>query len=89
MIIGIISGLVGAFHGYLEIQQGSSNPNGILFDALKGGHVPMPAMTIIPNFLITGISALIVGLVILFWVILFNQRKMGGPVLIFYRFCCF
>jgi len=41
-----------------------------------------PAMTVIPNFLITGILAVIFGLLILIWSIAFIQRKYGGAVLI-------
>jgi hypothetical protein len=41
-----------------------------------------PAMTIIPNFLITGILAVMIGLVVLIWSIFFIQRKYGGAVLI-------
>jgi hypothetical protein len=82
LIIGTIAGLVGAFHGLLEILHGNIAPSGIVINALKGGQVPMVAMTIIPNFLVTGILALIVGIVILIWVAGFVQRKNGGLILI-------
>lgn len=41
-----------------------------------------PAMTLIPNFLITGIPAVLVSLVFLAWVTRYIQREHGGPVLI-------
>ncbi len=39
-------------------------------------------MTLIPNFLVTGILAVIVGLVVAVWAALFAPRKRGGPVLL-------
>ncbi len=39
-------------------------------------------MTIIPNFLVTGILAILFSLVFLVWAVLFVQRKNGGLVLI-------
>ncbi len=39
-------------------------------------------MTIIPNFLVTGILALIVGLITMIWAAFFVHRKRGGLVLI-------
>ena len=41
-----------------------------------------PAMTIIPNFLITGILAIILGLITIVWSLAFVQLKQGGLVLI-------
>ena len=82
LVTGTISGLVGAFHGYLEIQHGNISTKGIVIDALKDGHVPMPAMTLIPNFLFTGIISLIIGLMILFWVTFFIQKKSSSIVII-------
>ncbi|KAA3644913.1 MAG: hypothetical protein DWQ07_16045 [Chloroflexi bacterium] len=39
-------------------------------------------MTIIPNFLITGILAVLIGLIILLWSAAYMQHKHGGIVLI-------
>jgi hypothetical protein len=41
-----------------------------------------PAMTVIPNFLVTGVVAIIFALIILVWAAAFVQRKNGGVVLI-------
>ena len=40
-----------------------------------------PAMTLIPNFLVTGIAALIAGLAIVIWSAAFVQQKHGAAVL--------
>lgn len=74
-------------HGIGEILQGNTAPNGMiiaswadseLFRILAGE----PAMTIIPNFLVTGILTIIFALVFLAWAILFVHKKNGGLVLI-------
>jgi MFS family permease len=45
-------------------------------------HLCEPAMTIIPNFLLTGILATILGILTLIWAAAFVHRKRGGLVLI-------
>lgn len=63
-------------------------PDGIMIRAIGPPCQPArtpngcePAMTIIPNFLITGILAILVSLVIIIWASMFVQRKSGGLVL--------
>jgi len=84
-IIGIIAGLGGGvLHGVGEILQGNTAPSGIMIEAwpeltaLAGE----PAMTIVPNFLVTGVLAIIFGLIVAAWAGVFVQRKNGGLVLI-------
>jgi hypothetical protein len=90
-IIGIIAGFIGAEHGYYEILLRNKTLNGVLFDAISGtsfSNLPTsqwagwPAMTLIQNFLITGIFAILVSLVVMAWAALFIQRKNGGRTLI-------
>jgi hypothetical protein len=42
----------------------------------------LPAMTLIPNFLITGIFAILVSLVVIAWATIFVRRKNGSVTLI-------
>jgi len=83
-IIGIFAGLGGASHGPGEILQGNIAPSGIVIEAwpeltvLRGE----PAMTIIPNFLVTGVLTIIFGLIVAVWSAKFVQRKNGGLVLV-------
>ncbi len=42
----------------------------------------LPAMTVIPNFFVTGVLAIIFALVVLAWAAVLVQRKNGGVVLI-------
>lgn len=41
-----------------------------------------PAMTIIPNFLLTGILAIIMGIIVTIWSAAYIERKNGGLILI-------
>jgi len=84
---GAIMALAGIEHGIGEIYQGNVAPNGIMilswpeaefFRNVSGE----PAMTVIPNLLITGILAVLVSLAMLVWVILFVHRKNGGLIMI-------
>ncbi len=86
---GIAAGIAGIEHGYFEILQGNSHPESLMIASIGPPCVPEeiwnacePAITIIPNYLATGIMAVIISLVILIWSIAFIQRKYGGAVLI-------
>jgi hypothetical protein len=87
--LGISAGLAGIEHGYFEILQGNTHPTGLVIASIGPPCVPEeiwntcePAMTLIPNFLITGIIAVVVGLLALVWSAAFVGHKHGGLVLI-------
>ncbi|MFH1632819.1 MAG: hypothetical protein ABIG63_02260 [Chloroflexota bacterium] len=84
---GALAGLAGIEHGFGETLQGNVAPDGMmilswsdseLFHILAGE----PAMTIIPNFLATGILTILFSLVFLVWATMFVHKKNGGLVLI-------
>lgn len=84
---GALVGLIGIEHGIGETLQGNVTPDGLmilswpgsgLFQVLGGE----PAMTIVPNLLVTGTLAILFSLIYLVWAILFVQKKNGGLVLI-------
>src|SRR5271157_682768 len=85
--LGVIMGLAGIEHGIGEVLQGNTAPGGIIFPSwpasaffrIVGGE---PAMTIIPNLLVTGILAILFSLIFIAWASHFVQRKYGGLVLI-------
>src|SRR5574342_868342 len=86
---GITAGVGGLEHGYFEILQGSTKPQGLMIASMGPPCVPEeiwntcePAMTVIPNFLITGILSVILGLLILVWSAGIVSRKNGGMVLL-------
>jgi hypothetical protein len=86
---GIAAGLAGIEHGIFEILQGNTHPEGAMITSMGSPCVPdevwnacEPAMTVLPNFLITGILAVFFGVVILIWSAGLMQRKRAGLVLI-------
>jgi|SRR5450756_107566 len=87
--IGVYAGLLGAVHGYFETLQGNVAPSGIAIKAIgppcqadKVWHACLPAITLVPNFLVAGILAIIISLTIVVWAAAFIQRKNGGLILI-------
>jgi hypothetical protein len=84
---GVIMGLAGVEHGIGEILQGNIAPSGVMFPSWPGSPFfrivnGEPAMSIIPNLLITGILAVLFSWMYLVWAVKFAQRKNGGRVLI-------
>jgi hypothetical protein len=87
--LGAYAGLLAVEHGVFEILQGSVAPGGILINAIGPPcqaeavwHACLPAMTIMPSFLGTGVLAVVVSLTVVIWSVGFVQRKRGGLVLI-------
>jgi len=86
---GLIAGIAGLGHGYFEVLQGNARPVSLMFASIGSPCVPEkiwhgcePAMTLLPNFLITGLLTVILGLLTLIWSASFVQRKNGGSILI-------
>ena len=87
--LGIASAAAGLEHGYFEILQGNVPPASLMFASMGPPCVPEkiwnacePAMSLIPSFLISGILAVVVSLLVLIWSVWFVQREQGGLVLI-------
>ena len=86
---GIVAGIAGLEHGYFETLQGNTRPASLMFASMGPPCAPEkiwnacePAMTILPNFLITGILTVLLGLLIMAWSAGFVHRKNGGTILI-------
>ncbi len=89
LVFGIFAGGASIEHGIFEILQGPARPEGVMIASMGPPCQPdqvwnacEPAMTIIPSFLVSGILAVAIGLVMLIWSVAFIQRKHGGTVLI-------
>lgn len=83
--IGVIIGFAGMNHGFFEFLQGNTPTDGLIIQAIGEAHRfwvlgTEEAFTIIPNFLITGLLAMIVGLTIVIWSLWFIQIKHGRAV---------
>jgi len=72
-ILGLFVGISGIVHGLYEVFQGNK--------ATEGFYLPsIGAVTLIPNYLFTGIAAIVVGIFILIWSIGFIQTKSGPGI---------
>lgn len=84
--IGVLLGLSGILnHGIFEILQGYIKTDGFYIEAIGENHRywlygTEGAFTIIHNFLLTGISAILVGITIIFWSIKYIHIKHGATV---------
>jgi len=81
--LGVLVGLAGIEHGVGEILQGSVRPQGLAIQSwahsqafqILGGE---PAMTVIPNLLVTGVLAVIVALAVAARVNLSEADSLGN-----------
>ncbi|NCC31132.1 MAG: hypothetical protein EOM24_03800 [Chloroflexia bacterium] len=83
--LGVVGGIAGLEHGYFAFIQGNTPIPSLAFPSWgppcvpeESWHACEPAMSIIPNFLITGILAMLLSLMLLVWAVWFVQRKYGG-----------
>ncbi len=86
--LGILVGLAGIEHGFFEVLQGNVSPSSIWIDAIGPSqrfweYATETAITIVPNFFVTGLLAMIVGILVTIWAAAFVQRKYGARILFF------
>lgn len=84
--LGILVGLAGIEHGFFELLQGNVTPSDIMIHAIGPSqqfweHGTETALTIIPNFFVTGILAVFLGLIVITWASMFINRKYGAGIL--------
>lgn len=84
---GALAAMAGLEHGVGEVLQGNIAPPGSVFESWAGSELfrilsGEPALTIIPNLLVSGILTILLSLIFLAWALLFVERKHGGLVLI-------
>jgi len=85
----MLCGLTGITAGYFEILQGNATPNSLIISTI-GPENSMwttysiydlmetySAITIIPNFFVTGILAIIVSCLVIIWAVGFIHKKHG------------
>jgi hypothetical protein len=85
--LGVVAGIAGLEHGWFEFLQGNTRTPSLAFPywgppcaPKEIWHACEPAMSILPNFLITGILAMLFSLALIVWAGWFVQRKHGGWV---------
>ena len=91
----MLCGFTGIIAGYFEILQGNVAPDGIIISTIGPENImwktysiyelmePYSALTIIPNFLLTGIAAIIVSCLVIIWAVGFIHKKHGVIVFLF------
>lgn len=83
--VGVLCGISGIEHGFFETLQGNTIPRELLISAIGpanrfwlGG--TETALTVIPNFFVTGLLAMLAGLLVILWSAAFVQRRYGSAV---------
>ena len=83
--VGVILGVAGMNHGFFEALQGSAPTGGLIIQAIGPGqrmwvHGTEEAFTLVPNYLLTGVLAIVVSLVIMVWSVGFIHTRRGPTV---------
>jgi hypothetical protein len=84
--IGVFFGLFsGVNHGLFEFLQGNKPTGGLLIHAIGEAQRFWPlgtedAFTLIPNFMVTGIASMVVGVAIIIWSLWFLPTRHGPTV---------
>lgn len=83
--LGVIFGIGGMGHGFFETLQGNTATGGYMIEAIGEANRMWvygnePAFTVIPNFLITGIAAMLVGVAVIIWSVGFLHKKHAALV---------
>lgn len=92
--LGVLVGLAGVNHGFFEFLQGDVRPDNIMIDAIGPAqrfweYGTETALTIIPNFLVSGILAMIIGILVTIWALAYVDTKYGAAVLLFLSIALF
>lgn len=72
LIMGILTGAGGMFHGIAEVLQGNKPAVDIL--------TRIGAFSIIPNYFITGLTAIIISFIIICWSVCFIHKRNGPAI---------
>ncbi len=85
--LGVLLGISSINHGLLETLQGNRPTPGVVVKALGSGYRwtvwtqgSEPAFTLVPNFLLTGLLATLIGLLMILWSLRFIHRSHGPTV---------
>ena len=85
--LGVCVGVSGLDHGFFEALQGNTPTPGLIVQAIGPAqrmwiHGTEEAFTLVPNFLLTGLLAMLVGLLTIFWSIRYLDRPNGSRILL-------
>lgn len=88
LAMGVLVGFFGMEHGLFEILQGNIAPLSVDINAIGPAqrfweYGTERAFTTIPNFLMTGIVAMFVGLLVILWSVFFLHKQFGAWIFLF------
>ncbi len=83
---GAITSIAGVMHGCFEILQGNTAPSGLVMNAIGPDqriweYAALHAFTVVPNTFVTGILAIVFGLLSTIWAVAFIDVKSGPRVM--------
>jgi hypothetical protein len=86
-VCGGLAGVGGTVHGVGEVVQGSRSTGAMLFNSWADGRIARnlggePAMSLIPDLLLTGILTIVASLAVLAWAVTSLERPHAGGRLV-------
>jgi hypothetical protein len=83
--IGVLFGLSGINHGFFEFLQGNAPTDGLVIHAIGEAqrywlHGTEDAFTVVPNFMISGILSMFIGVLIVVWSVRYLRSRHGTTV---------
>jgi len=83
--LGFLFAISGINHGFFEALQGNASTGGWFIHSIGSrnqmwAYGTEDAFTLIPNFLLTGVAAITVSLLIIVWSVGFVDKKHGSSV---------
>jgi MFS family permease len=96
LAFGVGAALLGFEHGYFETLQGDVPTNGVLISAIgppcqqaTAWHACEPAFTLLPSFLVSGLLAMAIAVVVMVWAAAVAPRRHGGAALLVFVIALF
>lgn len=87
-LVAMYAAFLGILHGYFELNHSAGTPEGIFIEAIGAScdpatafHACWPAMTLVPDYQISGILAFSVASLVLVWTMAFIEHKRGCLIL--------
>lgn len=84
---GVLCGLTGVLAGFFEIRQGNVAPSRFVISTIGSNYTTADdftyfAVTVVPNMFLTGILAVIVSCLVIYWSVRFVHKKNGALILL-------
>jgi hypothetical protein len=84
---GVLCGLTGVLAGLFEVRQGDVAPSGFVISTVGSNYATADdftyfAVTVVPNMFMTGMLAVIVSCLVIYWSVRFVHKKNGALILL-------